>query len=101
MAFYNFGVGIGGSNLGTKLRQGLDSLRDARQKLGQVNSDMAQMTDQQIVDSFGVLPVKDSDGVTTTTAVVQAAALKAELASDVAAFEAAHAAMDQLLAQTG
>ena len=101
MAFYQFGNSSNGSPLGQILRQGLNSLRDARQKLGQVNSDMTQMTDQQIVESFGVLPVKDSDGNTTTDAVTQAGALKAELASDVAAMEAASAAMNQLLAQTG
>ena len=69
MAFYQFGNSSNGSPLGQILRQGLNSLRDARQKLGQVNSDMTQMTDQQIVESFGVLPVKDAYGGTTTTAV--------------------------------
>ena len=100
-AFYQFGSSTNGSPLGQILRQGLNDLRSARQKLKQCNDDMAQMTTKQIVDSFGVLPSLDDAGATIATASAQATALIAELASDVAAMEAAAAAMDQLLAQTG
>ncbi len=101
MAFYQFGNSTNGSPLGQTLRQGLNALREARQKLKQCNADMSQMTDQQVVESFGVLPSLTAAGETVATAIAQAASLKGELASDVAAMENASAAMDQLLAQTG
>lgn len=103
MAFYHFGVHSGPftATESQNLREGLDELRSCRQKLGRAKSVMDQQTTQQIVDSFGVAPVKDADGEITVTAADQAAALKAELASDVAALEANAAALNQLLAQTG
>jgi hypothetical protein len=100
MAFYKFD---GESKpLGRILRTGLDNLRDGIYKLSRINNDMVQMTDEQIVDAFGVSPVESGN-----TAVQQAAALKAELASDVGKLlidssqTNVNSALNQLLAQTG
>lgn len=96
MAFYAFNGE--GTPLGRILRTGLDNLRDGINKLSRINTVMAQMTDQQIVDAFGVA----ASGA--TTAAEQAASLKAEIASDVGNLLAASsvmAALNQMLAQTG
>ena len=100
MAFYKFD---GESKvLGRILRTGLDNLRDGIYKLSRINADMQQMSDQQIVDAFGVEAVSGGN-----TATQQAAALKAELASDVgklltdASQDNVNAALNQMFAQTG
>lgn len=69
MAHYTWNEGVA---LGVKLRQGMDSLRDARHKLLDVLGAMNQMTDTQITQIFGF-----ADNTTS-------AAAKAELSSDVA-----------------
>lgn len=94
MAFYKINRDL---PLGQVLRSGLDALRDGRDKLVRIRDAMQQMTDDQIVDVFGVSPTK----VGGDDAVAQAAALKAELASDVGSFDNIKTQIGQLLAQTG
>lgn len=99
MAFYQFNQGTA---MGVVLRSGLNGLRTALDSLRRVNASFAQMTDAQIVDAILLQPVAGGN-----TAVQQAAALKAELASDVgklltdASQTNVNAALNQLLAQTG
>lgn len=94
MAFYKFNRDL---PQGQVLRSGLDALRDGRDKLIRVRDAMNQMTDDQIVDVFGVAPTKVGGDDATT----QAAALKSELASDVGSFDSIKTQIGQLLAQTG
>lgn len=79
MAFYAFNGDVSAQS--RLLRTGLDNLRDAIYKLNHISSNMNLMTNQQIVDVFGVSAQTDG---TPQTALQQAAGLKAELAADVA-----------------
>lgn len=94
MAFYKFNRD---TPMGNVLRSGLDQLRDGRDKLVRVRDAMNEMTDDQIADVFGVSPTK----VAGDDAVGQAAALKAEIASDVGSFDNIKTQIGQLLAMTG
>lgn len=99
MTFYKFNRDL---PMGSILRTGLDSLRDGMAKLKRCNDDMAQMTDAQITDIFGVSAAPGGN-----TADQQSAALKAEMASDVgklftdASQTGVSSALNQLFSQTG
>src|SRR4051812_4598802 len=100
MAFYKFNRDL---PMGQILRSGLDNLRDGMAKLKRCTDDMAQMTDAQISDIFGVAPTT----VGGNDADVQSSGLKAELASDIGKLFTdgsqtnVNAALNQLFAQTG
>ena len=100
MAFYAFNGE--GTVMGRILRTGLDNYRDGVYKLSRINDCFAQMSDQQIVDAIGVSAVSGGN-----TAVQQAAALKAEMAADVAKLLTDNSqtnvklSLTQMLAQTG
>lgn len=105
MAFYAFDDQ--NKPLGRILRSGLDNLRDGIYKLNRVNSDLNQMTTQQIIDALGITNVKDTSGTETVSAATQAANAKAELASDVGKLNTdasqtnVMSALNQMLAQFG
>ncbi len=107
-AFYTFGQGGGVPNVGNgslvqKTKDLLNALRTARTNGTIVAGALNQMTtDQQVVEALQVGPVDHASGTDqTASALTQAAALKSELLSDIAAFNGADAQIDQLLAQTG
>ncbi len=99
MNFYEFDRN---TPMGFVLGRGLDGLRSALNDLNRINADFGQMSDAQIVSQIGVKAAPGGN-----TALQQAAALKAEMASDVsklltdASQSGVASALNQLLAQTG
>ncbi len=92
MAFYEFSTS---NKMGGAVDTGLKGLRSAL-LLTNVLASFNQMTDEQIANDMGMSAVSGGN-----SAVQQAAAFKAELASDVAQLVSVQAALNQLLAQTG
>ncbi len=99
MNFYEFDRN---TPMGFVLGRGLDGLRSALNDLTRINADFGQMSDAQIVSQIGVKAAPGGN-----TALQQAAAFKAEMASDVsklltdASQSGVAGALNQLLAQTG
>lgn len=87
---------------GQNLKNDLSNFFTAFARLQTHNSVMTNMTNQQIVDSYGVQAISDG---TPQTALQQAATLKAEMAADIGRLATDStgvlAALQQLRAMTG